>query len=92
MADNVICKCPKCGGDIKRVRYSKDGQDREFIGCSNYKEKNCDFRGPYPIFMRTKLSDDVIKELIEKGQTSRPVSIKVHLKMEDGKVKMDFRK
>lgn len=91
MAD-VICTCPKCGGDIRRVRYNKDGQDREFIGCSNYKEKNCDFRGPFPTFMETKLSDAVLKELIEDGKTSKPVSIKIHLKMEDGRVRMDFRR
>lgn len=89
---DVICKCPKCGGDIRRVRYVKDGEEREFIGCSNYREKNCDFKGPFPTFMGTKLSDAVIKELIENGETSRPVSIKVHLKYEDGKTRIDFRR
>ena len=44
----------------------------------------------FPTFMGTKLSDEVIRELIEKGQTNKPVTIKVHLKMEDGKVRMDF--
>jgi len=92
MSENVICKCPKCGGNIRRVRYSKDGQDREFIGCSNYKEKNCDFRGPFPTYMGTKLSNEVIRELIEDGKTSKPLSIKVYLKMEDEKVRMDFNK
>ena len=92
MADGVICKCPACGGDIRRVRYSKDGQDKEFIGCSNYKELNCDYKAPFPTYMGAKLSDEVLKELIENGKTNKPVSIKVYLKMEDGRVKMDFSK
>lgn len=92
MSENIICSCPLCGGDIRRVRYVKDGEEREFIGCSNYKEKKCEFRGPFPTFMGTKLSDNVIRELIEDGKTSKPVSIKVHLKMEDDRVRMDFRR
>lgn len=90
---NVICKCPKCGGDLQRIRYIKDDVEHEFIGCSNFRneENQCKFTLPAKFF-NTKLSDNVIKDLIEKGRTSKPVSIKVNLKLEDGKIRMDFSK
>ncbi|QUH22009.1 hypothetical protein [Alkaliphilus sp. B6464] len=91
MADNVICKCPKCEGELRRIRYIKDDKELEFIGCSNFKEKGCKYSVPTAYF-DTKLSDEVIKQLIENGKTNKPISIKVNLKLEDGKVRMDFSK
>lgn len=87
----AICKCPKCGGDLRRIKYMKDGEEKEFIGCSNFKEKGCKNSVPTQYF-GTRLTDEQIKDLVEKGKTSKPVSIKVNLKLEDDKVKMDFSK
>lgn len=87
----VITKCPLCGGDLRRNRYMKDGVEKESIGCSNWKEKECKFF-MFPSYFGTKLSDETIKELIEDGQAKKPVSIKVYLKMVDNKIKMDFSK
>ena len=90
MAD-VITKCPLCGGDLIRNRFMKDNVERESIGCTNWKDKNCKYM-LFPNYFDTKLSDETMKQLIENGKTSKPVSIKVNLKLEDGKIKMDFSK
>lgn len=90
MAD-VITKCPACGGDLIRKRYMKDNQEKEFIGCSNWKEKECKY-SVFPTFMDAKLTDAQIKELVETGRLSKPVSVKVKLKYEDNRIKMDFSK
>lgn len=88
---DVIAKCPSCGGDLSRKRYVKDDVEKDFIGCSNYKEKDCKFTFSTSYF-ETKFSDETIKQLLEQGKTTKPVSIKVNFKMEDGKIKMDFIK
>jgi len=90
MAD-VIAKCPLCGGDLTRNRFMQNDVEREMIGCSNWKEKECKFKFSANYF-DTKLSDETIKQLIENGKTTKPVSVKVNLKVEDGKIKMDFSK
>lgn len=88
---DVIAKCPSCGGDLRRNRFMKDDVEREMIGCSNWKEKECKYSFSSNYF-DTKLSDESIKQLIETGRTTKPVSIKVNLKVEGGKLKMDFSK
>lgn len=93
MADvNVITKCPKCGDDLVRRKYVKDGVEREFLSHANYNkdaEERCDFNF-WLNFLGTNLNDDQVKELIETGKTKKPVTIKMPLKYESGKVSMDF--
>jgi DNA topoisomerase-1 len=45
--DKVISKCPECDGNlvIKRSRYKK-----RFVGCSNYRDKNCTVAYPLPTY------------------------------------------
>ncbi|MFW6025081.1 MAG: hypothetical protein ACOCRX_01945 [Candidatus Woesearchaeota archaeon] len=92
MAD-FITKCPKCGKNINRIRYidKETEKEKEFIGCSGYKE-GCNYRPPFSTYINAKLSNSAIKELIENGETSKPVSIKVRLKFNDGKISMIFPK
>ena len=93
MADtNVITKCPKCGDELVRRKYVKDGVEREFLSHANYNkdaEDKCDFNF-WLNFLGTTLSDEQVKELIETGKTKKPVTIKMPLKYEGGKVSMDF--
>ena len=86
---DIIGKCPKCGSDVKKNRYT--------YGCTNYKE--CDFKIPINLLDRTISIEDA-KTLIEKGETnkldgfiskktSKPFSSK--LKLDDNKkVIFDF--
>lgn len=85
-----ICKCPLCDGYLVRKKYMKDGEEKEFIGCTNWKETGC--KGSFPSqYLGSKLSDATIKELVENGETKKPVSLKIKLRMEDGKIKMNFK-
>ena len=88
----AITKCPKCGDELERRKYIKDGVEREFLSHKNWKkdEPQCAYRVPFLTFLGTSLSDTQIKELIETGKTKNPVTIKVPLKLEDGKVSIDF--
>ena len=88
----MITKCPVCGDDLVRRKYIKDGVEKEFISHANWKkdEPQCSYKTPFLNFLGTTLTDDQIKELIEDGKTKKPVTVKVPLKLEDGKVSIDY--
>ena len=85
---DVIGKCPLCGRDVMRYRYS--------YGCSGYKE-GCTFSVRTSICKRN-ISVSNMKMLLETGRTSKiegfiskkgnPFS--ASLKLEDGKAVFDF--
>ena len=85
---DVVGKCPKCGRDVLRYRFS--------YGCSGYKE-GCDFKVNLSICKRN-ISLANVKMLLETGKTSKiqgfiskngkPFS--ASLKLEDGKAVFDF--
>lgn len=59
--DSVVCKCPKCGGDIRIGNKA--------YNCSNYKITGCKF-SIYREIKGHKLSPDEVKMLCEERQTS----------------------
>ena len=87
----MICKCPNCGGELTRKKYTdkNTNKEREFIGCSNWKDQECKFF-LFPNFLGTELTDEQLKDLIENGQTSKRVTIKPKLKFEDNRIKIDY--
>lgn len=58
--DSTICKCPKCGGDIKIGSKS--------YNCSNWKEKGCNFTIWREIAYR-KITPEEVKQLCKNGGT-----------------------
>ena len=58
--DSTICKCPKCGGDIKIGTKS--------YNCSNWKTNGCNFTVWREIAYR-KITPDEVKQLCENGGT-----------------------
>lgn len=58
--DSTVCKCPKCGGDIKIGSHS--------YNCSNYKENGCNFTIWKEIAYR-KISPEEVKSLCENKAT-----------------------
>lgn len=88
----MITKCPICGDNLIRKRYIKDNVEREFISHETWKkdEPQCEFKTPFLNFLGTTLTDDQVKELIETGKTKKPITIKVPVKFEDGKVSIDY--
>lgn len=88
----MITKCPNCGDELYRRKYIKDGVEKEFLSHKNWSkdQPQCEYKTPFINFLGTNLSDDQLKELIENGKTKKPVTIKVPLKLEDGKVSIDY--
>lgn len=85
---DVVGKCPLCGSDIKRGKYS--------YGCSNYKN-GCRFSvGAY--ICNRAISKKNMAMLLESGRTStikgfvskNGKSFDAALKLEDGKAVFDF--
>lgn len=58
--DSTVCKCPKCGGDIKIGNKS--------YNCSNWKEKNCTFTIWREIAYR-KITPEEVRQLCENKTT-----------------------
>ncbi|MCQ2265373.1 MAG: topoisomerase C-terminal repeat-containing protein, partial [Bacteroidales bacterium] len=58
--DSTVCKCPKCGGDVKIGSRS--------YNCSNYKENGCNFNIWKEIAYR-KISPEEVKSLCENKAT-----------------------
>ena len=58
--DSTICKCPKCGGDIRIGNKS--------YNCSNYKSQGCNFNVWKEIAYR-KITPEEVKQLCENGGT-----------------------
>ncbi len=86
--DNVG-KCPLCGGDVMRGRFS--------YGCRNYKE-GCNFKVNLYICERA-ISLSNMRLLLETGRTAKIVGFRSkrtgktfdsYLKLEDGKAVFDF--
>ena len=86
---DVVGKCPLCGKDIVRGRYS--------YGCSGYKETGCHFKVGIEICHRV-ISKQNAALLLETGKTAKItgfVSKKntlfdAALKLQDGKAVFDF--
>ncbi len=85
---DIIGKCPLCGGDVVRYKYS--------YGCSKYKD-GCKFAINDVICQRV-ISVSNAKMLLETGKSSKiegfvsksGKQFDAFLKIEDGKVKFDF--
>lgn len=58
--DSTVCKCPKCGGDVRIGTKS--------YNCSNYKENGCTFNIWKEIAYR-KITPEEVKELCENKAT-----------------------
>ena len=71
--DSVVCKCPKCGGDIRIGNKA--------YNCSNYKTTGCKF-SIWREIKGHKLSPEEVKMLCEEKQT--PV---IEFKSKDGSKK-----
>lgn len=85
---DTVGKCPLCGCDVKRYKYS--------YGCSGYKD-GCEFKiGAY--ICKRNISVSNVKLLLETGRTSKiegftsknGKSFDAYLKLENGKVIFDF--
>lgn len=90
----MITKCPVCGDGLIRKKYisKKDGTEQEFLSHETWVKDapQCAYKTPFLNFLGQPLSDDQVKELIEDGKTKKLVTIKVPLKLEDGKVSIDY--
>lgn len=67
--ENVLCKCPNCGGDI--IENSKG------YYCSNYKEgcKVSIFKGQLAKLGKKELSKTIVKELLTANKTSKKIKL-----------------
>ena len=86
---DIVGKCPLCGGDVKRMKYS--------YCCSNYKELNCKFSvGSY--ILGRSISKSNVEMLLTNGKTSKiqgftskkGSKFDAFLKLENGKVVFEF--
>lgn len=64
MTQEIIAKCPACGGDIVETQKA--------FSCSNWREKDggCKF-AIWKSFYDKKITKSMAKALIEKGKTAK---------------------
>ena len=62
---SVLGKCPKCGNTVFKTK--KGG-----AVCKGFFDKTCDF-SLWPEYFHKKLSEDELRELINEGETKKPV-------------------
>ena len=86
---DIVGKCPLCGGDVKRMKYS--------YCCMNYKEQGCKFSVGAFILGRS-ISKTNVEKLLTEGKTSKiqgftsknGKKFDAFLKLENGKIIFDF--